>query len=318
VGLVTQGSASSTDSTWVPDNTFPEVNVHPNVYTAVVIRVQWKQLEPVQGQFNFAVIDSALNNIKKYNLAHATAPITGKLRIFCGVNVPLWVKALSGGPVSAVDPSTGITFSVGRFWSPSYRQAWTDLQTALASKYDGNALIQEVAVSSCSTLTAEPFIQPFSTGTITVLHSAGFTDTAFKAALTGALDDYAAWKLTAIDYTFNEFRATDSGKPVTDTVFAPALMQTFRLRYGNRAVVANHGLQSPGDGSANSIYSMFLNLKKPIEFQTVSPDVDWNSTIALGLSFNPTEIEIWDTKAAGGPADLTLAQLQTWASQIGK
>jgi hypothetical protein len=317
LGLVAQGSADSEDSTWVPDNTFPEINAHPNVYVATIIRVEWKQLEPQPGQFDFSVIDGALANITTYNLAHTSNPVTGKLRIFCGVNAPGWVKTLAGGPVESVDPTTGATYQIGCFWTTDYRQAFQALQTALAARYDSNPLIQEVAISSCSTLTAEPFVQAFNSTTIPLLHAKGYTDDAFKAALTGALTDYAAWKITPLDYTFNPYRATDSGVAVTDTTFAPTVMQAFRTQYGARAVIANHGLQSPAVAAATSIYSAIAALNKPIEFQTVSPTVDWNTTIALGLTYSPTEIEIWDTKAAGGSANVSLQQLQTWASEIG-
>lgn len=318
VGLVTQGSAKGYDSTWVPDNTFPEVNAHPLIYVAVVIRVEWKQLEPQRGQFDYSVIDQAFTHITNYNLGHPTKPVTGKLRIFSGANAPAWVKALSGGMVSVIEDNSGSIVKIPRFWTAEYRQAWLVLQTALAARYDSNPLLQEVAVSSCGSTDAEPFIQPFNAISLTALHAAGFTDNAFKTALSGALDDYAPWKKTAIDYTFNPFRATDSGKPVVDSTYAPMLMQAFRTRYGSRGVIANHGLQNLVTAAQSSIYARFLTLGKPIEFQTLAPNVDWNATITLGLAYHPTEIEIWDTKDAGGPANVSLSQLQTWAPLVGK
>ena len=317
VGLVCQGSAKPEDSTWIPDNTFPEANVHPGIYSAVVIRLQWKQLEPQRGQFTFSVLDNALTNIRSYNILHPATPLRGKLRIFSGVNAPGWAKALSGGPVSLTD-NNGNTISVPRFWAPDCRAAWQELQIALAAKYDTLSLLQEVAVSTAATLTAEPFIQPFNNVTLPLLHAAGFTDNLFKATLLGALDDYATWKQTALDYTFNPFRATDGANPVVDTAVAPMIMNAFRTRYGSRAVIANHGLQSPISVEQGYLYAYFTTLGKPIEFQTVAPNVDWNSSIANGLAYHATEIEIWDTQAAGGYANVSLPQLQLWATQVGR
>ena len=39
-----------------------------------------------------------------------------------------------------------------------YEQQWTDLQTALAKRYDKNTLLSEVALSSCNTESDEPFV----------------------------------------------------------------------------------------------------------------------------------------------------------------
>ena len=35
----------------------------------------------------------------------------------------------------------------------------------------------------------------------------------------------------------------------------------------------------------------------PLVLQTYSPTVDWDGTVQLGLTYHPTEIEIWDTVA---------------------
>jgi hypothetical protein len=93
-------------------------------------------------------------------------------------------------------------------------------------------------------------------------------------------------------------------------------MQSFRSNLGSRAVIANHGLQSPLDPGAVPVYDEIATLGPAIEFQTISPTVDWTSAFALGLTYHPTEVEIWQTTAAGGSANLSLTQLQEFAAEL--
>jgi len=186
-------------------------------------------------------------------------------------------------------------------------------------------MIGEVAITSCSSRTGEPFIIPNGAATIATLHAAGYTDAQMMACLSGAYADYAMWNLTPLDYTFNAFSAFDSGVDVVNTTFPIQVMDAFRAALGTRAVVANHGLNVPLTTGAMPVYAEFTNLYNeaqtqgtisPLEFQTLSPTVDWPTVIASGLTYHPTEIEVWDTTAAGGSAPLTLQQLQSWAASL--
>jgi hypothetical protein len=64
------------------------------------------------------------------------------------------------------------------------------LQSYLASKYNQDEMIAEVAISSCSSVTSEPFVLPIANKTdpivrenIQNLTNAGFTDAQFQACL---------------------------------------------------------------------------------------------------------------------------------------
>lgn len=324
IGLVTQGESSQIASK-PPPNSFVELNAHPGVYTAAVIDLFWSQLEPQQGVFDDSALTSALASLAAYNAKNPSTPVTAKLRIFMGVGTPAWVIAATGG-VTLTDAS-GNSGQVGQFWTSAYQGFWRGLQVHLAAEYDNSPMISEVAISSCSTLTAEPFILPNNQASITALHQAGYTDSLGQACLSNAAADYAAWVNTPLDYSFNAFTATDSGAPKADTTFPIQVMTAFRASLGTRGVVANHGLQDPLATGAQPIYAEFTTLYNqaagqtpptlsPLEFQTDGPTVDWPSAIALGLTYHPTEIEVWDTVAAGGQAPLTLAQLQQFAAQI--
>ena len=104
-------------------------------------------------------------------------------------------------------------------------------------------------------------------------------------------------------------------------------MDAFRAALGTRAVVANHGLNDPLAPAAVPIYNEFQNLYSqaaattpptisPLEFQTDGPNVNWPAVITYGLTYHPTELEIWDTVAAGGTANISQSQLASWAASL--
>jgi hypothetical protein len=312
-GLLTMGAIEELKRGELPD-IMKEVNTHPGVYAGVVILATWKMLEPSRGEYDFSVIDAGIEKMKTYNAAHPKKPLQGKLRVFSGVNAPDWVKTIDGGPVTVVDSERNV--EIGLFWSASYRAAWKNLQSALAARYDSNPYIREVAISSCCTITAEPFIAPLKKESVASMRAKGFSDAVFREALRGALDDYAPWQLTPLDFTFNMFHATDSGRWVQDPQFTVSLMKEFRARYGKRAVIANHGLQDPLRDAAVPIYEAIRELGPPIAFQTISQKVDFDKAIALGIDYGATEIELWDSVEAGGQAPFTAADCARWAKML--
>ena len=321
-GLVTMGPATAVGS--VPANSFAELNAHPGVYSAAVVELYWSQLEPSQGVFNDSALTSALASLATYNTNNPTAPVVAKLRIFMGLGTPQWVINATGA-VTFTNSSGSAT--IGEFWTPAYRALWQALQQHLASEYDTDSRIAEIAITSCSSLTGEPFVIPDDSTSIPILHAAGYTDALGMACLSGAPADYAAWTHTPLDYTFNPFQGLDTGSDVPNVTFTTTLMASFRASLGTRAVVANHDLVDPLNSGNNGVYGEFTTLYNqaiaatpatvsPLEFQTLSPTEDWTTAIPLGLTYHPTEIEIWDTTAAGGSAPLTLAQLQSWAAAL--
>lgn len=313
VAMNTEGFNSN--PTLTPDNSLNEVNVNANVYAASVILVTWKQLQPTSGtSFDGSAIDSALSAIATYNTAHPSHPIVGKLRVFAGINAPAWAQNLDGAPLK----SPASSYTIPRYWTANYIAAWKNLQNLLAARYDNTALLGEVAVSGCASTTAEPFVADTGTMAIPILKAAGYTDAQKKTCLNTMADQYSAWTTTPLDYTFNAFVSIDTGVGAVDsTVYPQQVMVAWRNQLGAaRGIVANHGLQPTLLPNAVAIYSEFQVLGKPLGFQSFAPNVDWNATIALGLTYHPSEIEIWQTTQAGGAAVITLAQLQLWASEI--
>ncbi len=312
-GLVAMGSVSDLRKGKV--DVLKEVRVHPDVYTGVVIHTSWGLLEPQKGTYDFSSIDNALQDIASYNKAHPAHTLGAKIRISKSINPPEWVLKMAGGPVTIVT-NQGYNIPVGLYWTPEYRKAWNELQQKLAQRYDDNPLIREVCVNSGAMITDEPFIAVFNQPTIANLHSKGYTDEAFKATLEGALDDYAYWVKTPVDFSFNVFRGIDTGKPVNDMDFTLSLMKKFRKQYGDRAVISNHGLQENLSTGVIPIYQTFAELGAPIAVQTKGPKDLKDATFKTGLKYGVTEFELWVSKAAGGYADFTQDDLNRWKKMI--
>ena len=327
VGLVTMGQEDFLSNGTLPTNRLQEANAHPGIYSAAVIELTWSQLEPQPNQFDDSALVSALQNVQNYNLKYPSTPLVAKLRIFAGINTPAWVLQQVGS-VMVTDSKTNTQYTLPDFWTPAYSQLWTTLQNHLASEYDSNPLIGEVAISVCSSITAEPFVLPGAVNNIQTLEAAGYTDAQMETCLSNAPDDYAAWKQTPLDYTFNPLFLAATGQ--SDTSFPIQVMQAFRAALGTRAVVANHDLDNPlPNSSLPIIYSEFQSLYtaaqaqtppafSPLEFQTDGQSVNWSSLIPYAITtYHPTEIEIWNTTAVpGGLANITGIELQQWAAQL--
>ena len=316
-GLVTMGELTFLHDPHVePDNTFREANAHPGVYSAVVILAKWSSLEPEQGKFNFTEIDEGLKNVRAYNAKYPKTPITGKLRLFAGPNAPKWAMQLGGAPVEVQVKDH--TLPIGRFWTKEYGDAYRNLQAQLAGRYDNDLLLQEVAISSCTSSSAEPFLLPLVPTNVKPLQAAGYTDEAVRACLLGAIDDfYAVWKHTAVDYTFNQYRAlTPDGQIVPHPEFTTQVIEAFRKKFGSRGVIANHGLAEVAPPRAIAVLADIMRVGPPIEFQTVNQQVKWDLTFQEALKFHTTEFEIWDTKDAGGSNKVSYDQLKAWKAAM--
>ena len=308
------GSTAFVPRGGAPENTLAEVKAHPGVYTGAVIMASWAQLEPSPGVFDFKVIDDALVAVRAYNSKYPATPLVAKLRIYNGASAPVWVKSLGGAPLPMQERQ--IKFTTGRYWSDVYRSEWKRLQDALAARYDTHPLVAEVAISSCGTLSAEPFVASFDGSNIQVLHAAGYTDASKKACLLAAADDYAAWQHVALDFSFTTFRTIDSGHVQTDLAFTLQVMNEFRRRYAARAVLANHGADAQVTRNGGPVDDALHTLGKPIEFQTAGPQVNWDAAVQTALRYGVSELEVWDSKDAGGLAPISMAQLQRWKAAL--
>lgn len=286
----------------------------PPVFSGVVINATWAQLEPQPNQFSTGVIDQALAEIRAYNTQHPNEPLAARLRVWGGPNAPNWVKTMEGPPVQVLHRNRPIT--LGRFWSTAYRQAWRDLQSRLAATYDANPLIDEVANSSCASMTDEPFNIAGDAPSLGSMVAAGLSDAAERECLMNSDADYAAWRTTRIEFPINPYRGPQNGRIRADMGFTLAVMQHWRQALGPRGVISSHALQSPEPERLVPIYDYMRQLGPPLEFQTNAPrNIDWNGAIQYAVSLGATAVELWPD-AIFGNQGITPQAMRAWAAEL--
>lgn len=99
-----------------------------DVVRFAVCAVKWQEIEPAPGQYQFAKIDRFLEEAGKRHIGVY-------LRVFAGRNAPDWLKK-SAGTVSMNDRFDSIQAGVVKWWAPETGQAYENLQSALAARYD--------------------------------------------------------------------------------------------------------------------------------------------------------------------------------------
>ncbi len=306
----------------IPDNSLATIVDHPGVFNGVDINIAWSQLQPEPGPIHTEALDEALAAVRSYNAEHMNMRLGVKLRVWGGPNAPNWIKNLEGPAVAIflTNPvsKTRTALTVGRFWSQQYQHEWSDLQHQLAKKYDLDPLIQEVSNSACSTMTSEPFIFPGDADSLRNMREAGYSDNAMYTCLLNAADDYDGWRTTRVEYPFNPFRRTDSGRTILDQEITFNIMKSWRQRLGPRGIVSNYGLTDPKPPQLIPVWNHIRELGPPSELQIGNlKQPDWNATMQDGISMGVSSIEIWtlvrpDTMLA----TVTPAQFTRWSEAL--
>jgi hypothetical protein len=313
-GLVSMGAYRFVGSGGDPVNTLEPLNAKPGIFGGLVVIASWKQLQPRPdseiGDDN--VIDQALAQVRAYNERNPDRPLGVKLRVWGGFEAPEWAKELGGEPINTVHRNKHRT--VGRFWSPAYRQAWAHLQQLLAARFDKRPLIKEVSVTACMSYTAEPFFVPVEDSVMQPLRATGFTDAAYKECLAHAVADYAPWRESRLVLSVNPLR-TALGQGMGDPAFTERLMRNCRQDIGRRCVFDNHDLDTNLAKPLYRIYDTMKQLGPEIEFQTgPKTPKDFDGTIRMGVSYGASSIELYQDY--GGFPLVPDARLRRWAAML--
>jgi len=327
-GLIDMGDISFNHTPGLtPNNTMTAIEQAPaGIFRGKMVNVLWAQLQPTNANsFDFSAIDSALSGVEAYNAQHPETPIQAILRVWSGPNSPDWVKHLGGDPVTVIHkaPSwqTGITETVGRFWSKAYRQAWQNMQTKLAAKYDDLPLISLVVVTSCSSTTDETFIMALDQQSRANVRAAGFTDEQYRDCVLHPADDYVAWRHTPLEFTFNPYWTIMSKFPVADPAVTIQAMQSCRDALGSRCVISTYCIGTCETLPAyTTIFERIKALGAPISFEPFSPTTlsgdmsQADATVDRAIGFGASSLEIWPLK--DGFASIPAAHLQMWAAKF--
>jgi hypothetical protein len=300
-GLIDMGVQSA----YTLDIPFPTVNTaaitpYAGAFGGIVINEGWAQLEPSPGHEQWRDLDTSLAAVTAWNMAHPSTPLGVKLRIFGGNTAPAWAKALGGAPLTIV--TKGISKTFGRWWTEPYAHAWSSFQHALAAHYDGNPLVRAVSVSSCATLTGEPFVMNLTKPAVETMQAAGWTPQAQQRCLQGAVDDYAGWVRTPITFAFNPYRTVVNGEARPDPSVTIDVMEACarsRAHGGPECVLGNNALSDlAATGRSAAVYAEIDTLWQAtpahvgVTFQTVGAAVDC-AGIELAVDHHATSVEVW-------------------------
>jgi hypothetical protein len=296
-----------------PSFTLANVRQFPGMFGGIVLNATWAEMQKrPAGVLRTRRIDRALERVRRYNAAHPTAPLGVKLRIFAGNQAPPWAKAINGGPLTIQRnpqgcPSGDCPITIGKVWDAQYIAAWRAFQDLVAARYDSEPLIRSVAITSCTMQTDEPFVMP-----VEQPPPPGYTDAAGKACLRGAVDDYAAWQRTPIDFTINAFLPIQMGGPAEPN-FSRSVMNACRTALGARCELGNHAFSADMPEGNAGIVAKISARGAPIHYQTVgpkTPDFDWRATVRAARRYHATAIELWPEAQFGGFTTLTKAQMR--------
>jgi hypothetical protein len=271
-----------------------------------VVNAKWRDLQTSAGAQIAAdnPIDQAIDQVRSLNAANGTS-LGLKLRLYAGIDAPEWAKNLGGSPVPVTDPLSGQGGTVGRFWSSTFEQAYSDLQAKLAAKYDNVPEVREVTISSCMTVYAEPFMRDATNvATVQALLSAGYSVAADHQCQQDEINAHAVWRKTHSDLSFNPYQVINpDGSHSGDEGFTESMMSYCRNVLGSACVLENNSLRSTESGVMLQMYERMKSFGPPICIQTaVSKRVgDLQSALDFAVSIGANSVELPAGYQADGP-----------------
>ena len=282
----------------VLDRSGPPPAAYVTSLAGYVVNVHWSDLQPTQGGALAAgnAVDQAISEVDALNAAeHTTLGL--KIRVFAGIWAPQWVKRLGGSPITVTNPQDGAQGTIGRFWTGPFGQAYDQLESLLAAKYDAAPEIREVTISRCTTFYDEPFIRDTNdTATVDALVAAGYTFSADETCQRQEIDAATVWHHTHSDLALNPYEAIGAaGNVSTNELFTESMMEYCRHVLGSACVLENNSLRYPAQGAAyESMYASMTLLGAPIAFQTATAGRigDLTAVLAYAVSLGASSVEL--------------------------
>ncbi|HVC40453.1 MAG TPA: alkaline phosphatase family protein [Candidatus Saccharimonadales bacterium] len=229
----------------------PSTQVAPDL-GGWVVNVTWASLQPTQGGpiASNNAIDQALALIRT-NPAYAHMHL--RLRVTAGIGAPEWVKTLGGAPVYIYNTVDSVGGTVPRFWTTPVEQAYASLQASLAAKYDSAPEIEDVSITGCMTIYAEPLLrETSSTQTINDLLAAGYTAAADEHCQDEQILAHTGWTHTHSSLAFNPYQLINAnGTASVDEAFTQSLMSYCRQVLGARCTLGNDSIRTPSNLGPN-------------------------------------------------------------------
>ncbi|MFC4991613.1 hypothetical protein [Rubritalea tangerina] len=247
----------------------PEMKVRPlrgtrsafvppvNGVDATLVFAEWNDLQPTRfGPIaSNNIIDRAISAVSDWNQQHPDNPVTIRLRTFAGIYAPDWVMQHAGSvPIDyrKKQDAKPLIRRTPKFWTPEYKEAWLDLQTKLAAKYDKHPLIADVSISGSMTLHTEVMWRQASfPHVLKSLRRAGLSEEqdlhTLKQDITLFME---TWPHTPLEITFNTQRECSINenqitriilRPQNSTILLNHLHKEAN-RLNKRYMIGNHSL----------------------------------------------------------------------------
>jgi hypothetical protein len=232
-------------------------------------QLNWADLEPSEGRFNFAVVDSAL-----------ASRLPVRLRVWAGVYAPNWLKSKLG-TVGVQNDQTNAKETMVPYWrstvAAQYWSYYEKMQVALRAHIgESNPLIRGIQISGTMFVYSEPFLHQFKSAyTRQYVLASGWTAKRDKAAQIKCLDIHKkVWKKIPQLFAFNSYQYVKGNNVRMDPKYVKKFIKSLRSRFGKRAVIANHSIRESYIGLHKSKKSCYFYLKKkgPLYFQTATWD----------------------------------------------
>jgi len=323
-GIVLMGNTAfnrnSLESKILPNNVADYKAINQEGVDGVVINVTWSQLEPHEYIYDYSEIESALKYIRLHNQLYPNKVWHAKLRVWEGYHLPQWY-ASNPDNVYLVEKSVhGAQYydvEMAKFWDKKYSDKITQLQHHLADRYDNEPLISEVSISSCSSLTDEPFVSSQDIFSIQSELQAGYTNVAYANCLLNAPEEYKYWKHTWLGYPINPFRVVNpSDESITyDVTTSYAVIDKFatipNAHFDNHDLIGDMSTESEPILSIESqILKYYPQVHNQLQMYWMTTSVE--SAIPTALNLKANEVELWwDTINS-----YSLTQLQTWSEEL--
>lgn len=281
------------------DRDGPPSQAYQKVVNGFVVQANWSDLQPMQGGPIAAnnAIDQAIAQVQRLNSQDTTLNMRIKIRVYAGINAPEWAKNLGGSPVAVTNPQNGKGGTVGRFWTAPFGQAYSDLESKLAAKYDSVPQILDVTISWCTTFYAEPFIRDAGDrASVQNLLAAGFSVEADQKCQREQVDAHRVWQATHSSLSFNPYQVISAGGSANpDESFTEQMMLYCRQTLGQRCVLENNSIRWPAQANEySSMYAKIKALGAPITFQTATPEKigDWQGALTFAVDEGASAVEL--------------------------
>ena len=256
------------------------------IVNSLVLKVNWNEIQPTAyGDIKRPnIIDNAVQYAKSMNAKYPGMNLNLKLRLYCGIYAPDWVKKEAGAVT--MYKGAGLNEQMARFWEPVFMNAYADVQQKLSQLYDTVPEITEVVNGGTGTNYAEALIRHVGNSgsqkkNASSLLKGAYTTEKDIAAIKKSIDLMKTWKHTRISMAFSAFDIIKPSEPVTqDMSITKLILDYFVSTLGEQAVLGNNGLRDPENGANNERWAEGGQINQVYKWLK-----EYNSSKNIGIYF---------------------------------